>query len=123
MDEVVTAIRDATNGEDGVILTGESAITKDINAASQQDLMIAEAIGLPIALVILVLAFGTIVASLIPVVIGLSAVITSFGILKIIGGYQDLSIFVLNIIPLLWVALSIDFALPFSCCYLDETNQ
>lgn len=123
MDDVVTAIRDATNGEDGVILTGESAITKDINAASQQDLMIAEAIGLPIALVILVLAFGTIVASLIPVVIGLSAVITSFGILTIIGGYTDLSIFVLNIIPMLGLALSIDFALLFISRYREEREK
>src|SRR5690625_7899663 len=105
MDEVGTAIRDAANEEDGVILTGESAITKDINAASQQDLVIAEAIGLPIALVILVLAVGTIVASLIPVVIGLSAVITSLGILTIIGGYTDLSIFVLYLMPMLGLAL------------------
>ena len=123
MDEVVTAIRDVTDGEDGVIVTGEAALTKDINAASQQDLMIAEAIGLPIALVILVLAFGTIVASLIPLVIGVSAVIASFGILTIIGGYTDLSIFVLNIIPMLGLALSIDFALLFISRYREEREK
>src|SRR5690625_3794266 len=34
MDEVVTAIRDVTDGEDGVIVTGEAALTKDIDRKS-----------------------------------------------------------------------------------------
>ncbi len=66
MSAIVTDIRDAVGNEKGITLTGASAISKDINTASQRDLMTAEAIGLPIAIIILLFAFGTVVASFVP---------------------------------------------------------
>ena len=120
MSDVVTAIRDAVGDETGITLTGASAISKDINTASQRDLITAEAIGLPIAIIVLLFAFGTVVASFVPLLIGIVTVITSFGILTLLGGQMDLSIFVLNIIPMLGLALSIDFALLFISRYREE---
>lgn len=123
MSKIVTDIRETIGEEKGIILTGAPAISKDINAASQRDLMIAEAIGLPIAIIVLLFAFGTVVASFIPLIIGLSTVIVSFGVLTIVGGQVDLSIFVLNIIPMLGLALSIDFALLFISRYREERKK
>lgn len=120
MSDVVTTIRDAIGDDKGIILTGASAISKDINTASQRDLITAEAIGLPIAIIVLLFAFGTVVASMVPLLIGIVTVITSFGILTMVGGQTDLSIFVLNIIPMLGLALSIDFALLFISRYREE---
>lgn len=120
MSDVVTSIREALGEQSGITLTGSAAIEKDINSASQRDLMIAEGIGLPIAIIVLIFAFGTIVASMIPLLIGISTIAISFGILTFIGGYTDLSIFVLNIIPMLGLALSIDFALLFVSRYREE---
>ncbi|MGG0644082.1 MMPL family transporter [Sporosarcina gallistercoris] len=117
---LVTEIRDAVGTDDGITLTGQSPITKDINAASQKDLMVAEAIGLPIALIVLLFAFGTVVASIVPLLIGVATIVTSFGILSLFGETMDLSIFVLNIIPMLGLALSIDFALLFISRYREE---
>ncbi|MDS9472089.1 MMPL family transporter [Sporosarcina pasteurii] len=120
MPEVVTDIREAIGDEKGITLTGSSAISKDINEASQRDLITAEAIGLPIAILVLLFAFGTVVASLVPLMIGIVTVVSSFGILTILGGQIDLSIFILNIIPMLGLALSIDFALLFISRYREE---
>jgi RND superfamily putative drug exporter len=120
MSDVVTDIRHVLPEDSGITLTGKSAITKDINSASQRDLMIAEAIGLPIALLVLLAAFGSIVASIIPIIIGIVAVIVSFGIMTFIGENIDLSVFVLNIIPMLGLALSIDFALLIINRYREE---
>lgn len=117
---LVTEIRDSVGTDNGITLTGQSPITKDINAASQKDLMVAEAIGLPIALIVLLFAFGTVVASLVPLLIGVATIVTSFGILALFGETMDLSIFVLNIIPMLGLALSIDFALLFISRYREE---
>ncbi|MDW0110077.1 MMPL family transporter [Sporosarcina aquimarina] len=117
---LVGDIRDAVGTGDGITLTGQSPITKDINAASQKDLMVAEAIGLPIALIVLLFAFGTVTASLVPILIGIVTIGTSFGILALFGKHVDLSIFVLNIIPMLGLALSIDFALLFISRYREE---
>ncbi|WP_432353332.1 MMPL family transporter [Sporosarcina sp. A2] len=117
---LVSDIRKAVGTDDGITLTGQSPITKDINTASQKDLMVAEAIGLPIALIVLLFAFGTVVASLVPLLIGVATIVTSFGILALFGQQVDLSIFVLNIIPMLGLALSIDFALLFISRYREE---
>ena len=120
MSDVVTDIRDVIGDEAGITLTGASAISKDINTASQKDLITAEAIGLPIAIIVLLFAFGTVVASLVPLMIGIVTVVSSFGILTILGAQIDLSIFVLNIIPMLGLALSIDFALLFISRFREE---
>ncbi|AOV06593.1 MMPL family transporter [Sporosarcina ureilytica] len=120
MSEVVTDIRKVIGDEKGITLTGSSAISKDINEASQRDLITAEAIGLPIAILVLLFAFGTVVASLVPLMIGIVTVVSSFGILTILGGQIDLSIFILNIIPMLGLALSIDFSLLFISRYREE---
>ena len=100
MSGVVTDIREAIGDEKGIVLTGQSAITKDINSASQRDLMKAEAIGLPIAIIVLLFAFGSVMASMVPLMVGIATVITTFGVLAIVGGQTDLSIFVLNIVPM-----------------------
>ncbi len=83
MADVVTDIRDAIGDKEGITLTGASAISKDINSASQRDLITAEAIGLPIAIIVLLFAFGTVVASFVPLMIGIVTVVSSFGILTI----------------------------------------
>lgn len=120
MSDVVTDIREIIGDQSGITLTGASAISKDINTASQKDLITAEAIGLPIAIIVLLFAFGTVVASMVPLMIGIVTVVSSFGILTILGAQIDLSIFVLNIIPMLGLALSIDFALLFISRFREE---
>ncbi len=123
MPEIVTSIQEAIDKEKGVVLTGAPAISKDINTASQRDLMTAEAIGLPIAIIVLLFAFGSVVASFIPLIIGISTILVSFGLLTMLGNRIDLSIFVLNIIPMLGLALSIDFALLFISRYREERKK
>lgn len=92
-------------------ITGEPVISQDMNEASQKDLAKAEMIGIPFAIVILLLAFGGLVASGLPLLIGLSSVVSTMGILYFIGLEINLSIFILNIVPMIGIALGIDFAL------------
>ena len=123
MTGAVDDIRDAIDGEQGVTLTGGAAINKDINSASQKDLASAEAIGLPIAIVVLLLAFGSVVAAFIPLAIGIVTVVSAFGVMTLFSETMDLSIFVMNIIPMLGLALSIDFALLFINRYKEEITK
>lgn len=117
---VVRDIRDALSPYEEITITGGPVINEDLNRASQQDLIKAEAIGLPIALIVLLLAFGTLMASILPIIVGGVTVIVAFGILVLISGSVNLSIFVLNIVPMLGLALSIDFALLFINRYREE---
>jgi putative drug exporter of the RND superfamily len=94
-----------------VDLTGGAVVAEDMNAASQHDLARAEAIGIPAALIILLLAFGGLIAAGLPIIVGLVSVASSFGLLYFYGMEVNLSIFLLNVVPMIGLALGIDFAL------------
>ena len=119
---IVDQIRD-TYEDKNISITGGPVISKDINLASQMDLIKAEAIGIPIALIVLLLAFGTIVAALLPIAIGILTVVITFGIISLVGDNIDLSIFIMNIVPMLGLALSIDFSLLFINRYREERGR
>ncbi|WP_332646467.1 MMPL family transporter [Lysinibacillus sp. 54212] len=120
---IIDELREIIGEKNGIALTGEPVISKDINVASQKDLMKAEAIGVPIAIIVLLLAFGTIVSALLPVLIGGITVVAAFGFLTLLSDTFNLSIFVLNIVPMLGLALSIDFALLFINRYREERGH
>ncbi|MDN3018824.1 MMPL family transporter [Paenibacillus sp. BSR1-1] len=105
-----------------VTITGEPVIVKDLNAASQEDLAKAEMIGLPIALIVLILAFGGIVAASLPLVIGVVSILTTMGTVYFFSYGADLTIFILNIVPMIGLALSIDFALLFINRFKEEID-
>ncbi|HET7580140.1 MAG TPA: MMPL family transporter [Bacillales bacterium] len=92
-------------------LTGTAVIATDLNHASQESLARAETVGIPAALIILILAFGGLIAASLPLFIGILSVIATCGIVYFFGVYTDLSIFLLNVIPMVGLALGIDFSL------------
>ncbi|WP_245796268.1 MMPL family transporter [Domibacillus antri] len=120
MDPVIEDVQSIIKDKNGVFLTGGPVISNDINQASQDDLKRAELIGLPVALIVLLLALGTVAASVLPLIIGGVTIVIGFGILSFIADYVDLAIFILNIAPMLGLALSIDFSLLFINRYKEE---
>lgn len=105
-----------------VTMTGEPIIVQDLNIASQEDLAKAEMIGLPIALIVLILAFGGLIAASIPLIIGVVSILTTMGAVYFFSYGADLTIFILNIVPMIGLALSIDFALLFINRYKEEIH-
>lgn len=120
---VVEHVRNLTKDDKNIEYTGGPVISKDMNEASQKDLMQAELIGLPIAVIVLLLAFGSVVASILPILIGISTIIVTFFAMVIIGDSVSLSVYILNIIPMLGLALSIDFSLLFINRYREERQR
>lgn len=111
------------DGEISVSLTGGPVIAEDMNTASQQDLARAEAIGIPAALIILLLAFGGLVAAGLPIIVGLISVASSLGLLYFYGLEANVSIFLLNVVPMIGLALGIDFALLLVNRFREELHQ
>ncbi|MEH7113724.1 MMPL family transporter [Neobacillus niacini] len=105
-----------------VTMTGEPIIVQDLNIASQEDLAKAEMIGLPIALIVLVLAFGGLIAASIPIVIGVVSILATMGVVYFFSYGTNLTIFILNIVPMIGLALSIDFALLLINRYKEELH-
>jgi len=94
-----------------VHVTGGSAILSDMQTASKHDIAKSEMIGLPIALVVLLLVFGTLVGALLPLVVGVMSVTLTLGLTYFIARDVSLSNFLPNMVTMLGLAVGIDYAL------------
>lgn len=92
-------------------ITGDAAVYADVERVSARDLRVAESYAFPIALVVLVLVFGSLVAAALPVVGGGLSVTVTLGIVYVLAGVVDLSIFVMNVATLIGLAVGIDYSL------------
>ncbi|SEG93097.1 putative drug exporter of the RND superfamily [Actinacidiphila yanglinensis] len=107
-------ITDRYTGERGAITVqagGAVAVSNDVDSQVTKDLATAESIAVPVTLILLVLVFGSFVAALLPLVIGVIAVMGTFAELDIIGSFTDVSVFAINITTALGLGLGIDYAL------------
>ena len=92
-------------------LTGETPLNFDIRKASSDDVHHAESLVIPGTLVLLLVAFGSLVAAVIPVAIGQLAIGTAMAIAGFLALRWHLSILVQNLSTMLGLGLGIDYAL------------
>ncbi|MEI6046458.1 MAG: MMPL family transporter [Chloroflexota bacterium] len=92
-------------------LTGLPVIYEDFNKVSQHDLEQAEMFTFPLALLILLLVFHTVVAAAMPLMMAMVSVTITLGAVYFVGQITDLSIFVLNISTMLGLGMGIDYSL------------
>jgi putative drug exporter of the RND superfamily len=83
------------------------AITKKIS----DDLKIAEAISIPLTFILLAFVFGALVASAMPLIVGVAAILGAFFILYLFTLFTDVSIYALNLTTGMGLGLGIDYAL------------
>jgi len=109
---VIEAVDAADNEGFDTTITGEFTADHDFASLSQEDLQKGELeFGLPVALIVLLLVFGAVVAGLIPVLVALVSIVVALGLTAIVGQAFDLSIYVVNMISGMGLALGIDYSL------------
>ncbi|MGW7516564.1 MMPL family transporter [Streptomyces sp. NPDC054796] len=90
---------------------GPAALNNDVTQQVSGDLAVAEAIAVPVTLILLVIAFGSFVAALLPLAIGLIAILGTFAELYLLGSVTDVSVFAVNLTTALGLGLGIDYGL------------
>ncbi|MCT2591701.1 MMPL family transporter [Streptomyces sp. N2-109] len=112
--EYAKAVIDAWSGDRGAVTVeagGAAALNNDVTEQISTDLVIAEAIAVPLTLILLILAFGSFVAALLPLAIGLIAILGTFAELFVLGSITDVSVFAINLTTALGLGLGIDYGL------------
>jgi len=94
-----------------IALTGLAPITRDAGQISERDLVRAELVSLPLALIILIAVFASIVAAGMPLLVAGLAIPTTLGLITILAQRTEMSLFVLNVTTMLGLALAIDYSL------------
>ncbi len=92
-------------------LTGETPLNFDIRKASADDVRRGESLVIPVTLALLLVAFGSLVAALIPLAVGQLAIATTLAIAGLLAQRFHLSILVQNLATMLGLGLGIDYAL------------
>jgi putative drug exporter of the RND superfamily len=104
-------------------VTGAPAVYQDLEEASNEDVKDAEKYAFPFAVIILIFAFGTLVAAGVPVLIGGASVVTALAALYFIAGIYDMSVFTLTLSTMLGLGLGIDYALFFVSRFREELED
>jgi RND superfamily putative drug exporter len=108
----VDRIRALSRGAFSVDMTGNDTADEDFNTLSQEDLEHGELFfGLPASLIILLIVFGTLVAGVLPLLMALVAIVVALALVAIVGQEWDLSVFVVNMLTGMGLALGIDYTL------------
>jgi putative drug exporter of the RND superfamily len=92
-------------------ITGETPLTFDLRKVSADDVRRAEERAMPVTLLLLFLAFGSLVAALLPLGIGVLSISMALGAAALLAHYLHLSILVQNLATMLGLGLGIDYAL------------
>ena len=109
---LLEVVAEANGGEGFEVLTaGFGSIQETFNKLSEEGLLRGEAIALPIALIILVIVFGAVVAAGLPIIIALASIVISVGITALIGRAFELNFLVVNMITMIGLAVGIDYTL------------
>ena len=90
---------------------GVGVVGNAINTKISKDLSISEAISIPATFILLVFVFGAMVASAMPLIVGVSAILGAFFILYLFTLFTDVSIYALNLTTGMGLGLGIDYAL------------
>jgi len=122
VDKLLTLVeREDGQGGFSVVMTGDGTLDHDFNDLSQHDLKSGELqFGLPAAFIILLLVFGTVVAGLIPLVMALIAIMVALGLSALVAEAFSLSVFAINMLTGMGLALGIDYSLFVVSRYREE---
>ncbi|EGD56416.1 MMPL family transporter [Gordonia neofelifaecis] len=102
---------------------GQGLMYNQVNEQTSKDLAVAEAIAIPISFVLLIVVFGGLVAAALPIVVGVSAILGTLALLRLIAGFADVSIFALNLTTAMGLALAIDYTLLIVTRYREEVDR
>ncbi len=104
-------------------VTGRAPLDLDVRIVSADDSRRIEARVIPITLVILVLAFGALVAALLPLLIGFLAVAVSVAVIGLVATVTPMSVFVLNLTTMIGLGVGIDYSLLIVTRFREELTR
>ncbi|WP_036407882.1 MMPL family transporter [Microbispora rosea] len=90
---------------------GVTAMTDQVNSTIARDIGLAEAISVPILLVLLAVVFRSLLAAALPLVVGVVAALGTMAVLRLVTLVADVSTFAIQVVTVLGLGLAIDYAL------------
>jgi uncharacterized membrane protein YdfJ with MMPL/SSD domain len=110
--DVIAVVERADDGPYEATITGEYTADDDLLSLSNKDLKEGELFfGLPAALLVLLVVFGAVVASLVPLLLAIVAIVFALALVAIVGQVWEVSFFIVNMLTGMGLALGVDYSL------------
>ncbi len=126
-DAIVSKVRVVADGPQTpgftVQVAGGPVLNADFSKIAEEDLRKGESIGILVALLVLIVVFGAIVAALLPVVMAIFAIAVALGLVALIGLLFDFNLFVTNMVTMIGLAVGIDYSLFIVSRYREERKK
>jgi RND superfamily putative drug exporter len=103
-----------------VAVGGQAQVFRQVGDQIEKDLLRAEAIAVPITLVLLVVIFGGLIAASLPLVTGLAVIFGGFLVLFVVSSMTSVSVYSLNLVTAMGLGLAIDYSLFIVSRYREE---
>ncbi|MGO9223893.1 MMPL family transporter [Mycobacterium sp.] len=115
---------EVAHDRDGVTVRsgGLATVNRQITELSQRDLLLVEAIAVPLSFIVLIWVFSGLLAAALPIAVGGMAILGSMAVLHVIALGTDVSIFALNLSTAMGLALAIDYTLLIISRFRDELD-
>jgi RND superfamily putative drug exporter len=114
---------DASDGTYTVQVAGQAALFADFMKLADEDMRKSESIGLVVALVVLIVVFGSVLAAILPLLMGLFAIGVSLGLVALVGQLFQFNMFVENMVTMIGLAVGIDYSLFIVSRYREERKK
>jgi uncharacterized membrane protein YdfJ with MMPL/SSD domain len=125
-EDEIEDVADAVGAADGqagfdVTITGEFTLDADFSTLAGEDLRNGElGFGLPAALVVLLIVFGSVIAGLVPLLLAMVSIVVALALTALVGQAFPLSVFATNMLTGMGLALGIDYSLFVLSRYREE---
>ena len=103
-----------------VLVVGDASVANETNEIAESDLAKGEAFAVPVAMLILVLVLGVLLAAILPVILAVVSILLALGLTALLGQAMEVSFFVVNMITMMGLAVGIDYSLFIVARYREE---
>jgi uncharacterized membrane protein YdfJ with MMPL/SSD domain len=119
-EDVAKQIEKRFSGQRDVKLGGEAIANAQVNSQVGNDLARAELLAFPFIFLLSLLFFRSLVAALLPPLLGGLAIVATFFVLRVVASFADISVLALNLVTGLGLGLAIDYSLFMVSRYREE---
>lgn len=108
------------NGRVRLYVIGQGALGAAAQTSTKHDIAAAERWNLPIVLIVLIVVFGSLAAAAIPLALGICTVVVTMGVVYLLAGITQMSVFVTSTVSMFGIALAVDYSLFILMRYREE---
>ena len=122
--EVVEKVEEANEADDFLVLIGgDASVAHESNELARHDLERGERFGVPVALLVLLVLFGAVVATMLPLGLAIVSILIALAAVAVIGQYSQLVFFVTMMVVMIGLAVGIDYSLLIVSRFKEELGH